>query len=74
MKRTREIKTISAKKSTRYEIRKEHVTYFDGTTEDRLVAYTFEGKLIGSLPEAERYFNNLQRRESVALPKKVVRK
>jgi len=50
------IKIISAKKNYNYEIRKEHVTYSDGTTEDRLMCYSFAGKPLGGIQETERLF------------------
>jgi hypothetical protein len=48
---------VSSKKTGKYELRKEHIQYDDGTTEDRLACYDFSGKYIGSPREAERILN-----------------
>jgi hypothetical protein len=50
-------KTISAKRNGHYEIRKEHVTYSDGTTADVIACYSFAGKPLGGIQEAERLIN-----------------
>jgi len=47
------IKTLSKKLAKYYEIRKEHVTYNDGRTEDRVVAYDLNGNYIGTVKQAE---------------------
>jgi hypothetical protein len=54
MKKITTIKTISAKRNPKYEIRKEHVAYTDGTTEDRIMCYSLEGKPLGGIQETER--------------------
>lgn len=53
-KKVLKIKTLSSKRTARYEIRKEHIAYTDGTTEDRLACYDFTGKYLGGIHEAER--------------------
>lgn len=55
-KRVKTIKILSSKRNTNYEIRKEHVTFTDGTTMDRIICYSFTGKPLGSIKETERLF------------------
>ena len=50
------IRTLSFKRNSKYEIRKEHVTFTDGTTSDRVWCYTLDGKPLGGIREAEKYF------------------
>lgn len=47
-------RTTSAKRTAKYEIRKEHVVYSDGTTADRLACYDFTGKYLGGIRDAEK--------------------
>jgi hypothetical protein len=55
------IKTVTSKRNTKYEIRKEHVTYSDGKTEDRVRCYDFTGRPLGTIAEAERFFISKKR-------------
>lgn len=57
IKKITDIHVISAKHTPKYDIRKEHVTYSDGTTEDRLACYTPSGKYLGGIREAEKIVN-----------------
>ena len=50
------IKIISSKKGPKYEIRKEHVEFTDGTTVDRVWCYSFDGRALGGINDAEKYY------------------
>jgi len=53
-------RTKASKKIGGFELRKEHVLYEDGTTEDRTVYYTLDGKFIGSQQAKEAYLEELR--------------
>ena len=53
-KRIKSIRTTSAKRNSLYEIRKEHVVFTDGSTADRIMCYSFTGKQLGGIHEAEK--------------------
>jgi hypothetical protein len=54
-KKIKTIKTTSSRKTPNYEIRKEHLVFEDGSTMDRVICYTFGGRYIGGVHEAEKY-------------------
>lgn len=58
-------KTIKSKRGPKYNIVKEHVVYNDGTTEDRLFCYEFNGKPLGGIKDADRI---LAQREKARTP------
>jgi hypothetical protein len=69
-KKIKESRTISAKRNANYEIRKEHVIYTDGSTEDRIMCYSFAGKPLGGIQETERLFK-AQGTGPTVTPKKI---
>lgn len=56
----KKITIVSSKKTPKYEVRSEHVLFSDGSTEDRIRCYTFDGHMLGGIREAEHYLKALE--------------
>lgn len=68
MKQVKSIKTLSSKRGPKYEIRKEHVTYTDGSTEDRTFCYEFSGKPLSGIKEADKVLAMREAERAVPTP------
>lgn len=71
MKKIKSKKLLSSKNSHQYVVRKELITYDDGSTETRVGCYTFEGKYLGDFASAMAYFANQNQPARLISPKPV---